>query len=86
MEGIAPGIQLAAQGLWLYIIVILLVIAGASWAVYNCVIGALLGAWLAEYPVIAVVVSVLVAIALGVVIDAVAGWISRRKTADGTAL
>ena len=51
MDGIAPGIQLAAQGPWLYIIVILLV-----------------------------------AIALGVVIDAVAGWLSRRKTADGTAL
>ena len=64
----------------------LTLVAGASWAVYNCVIGALFGAWLAAYPVVAVIVSVLVAISLGVAIDAVAGWLSRRKTADSSAL
>ena len=64
----------------------LTLVAGASWAVYNCGIGALFGAWLAAYPVVAVIVSVLVAIALGVAIDAVAGWFSRRKTADGSLL
>ena len=36
--------------------------------------------------VLFVIVSVLVAITLGVAIDAVAGWLSRRKTADSSAL
>ena len=58
----------------------LTVVAGISWAVYNCVIGAIFGAWLAAYPVAAVAVSVVVAIALGVAIDAVVGWVSRRRS------
>jgi membrane-associated protein len=64
----------------------LTLVAGASWALYNCLIGALFGAWLAAYPVVAVIVSVLVAITLGIAIDAVVGRLSRRRTADGQAV
>ncbi|UDF13603.1 VTT domain-containing protein [Antiquaquibacter oligotrophicus] len=59
----------------------LTVIAGAGWALYNSVIGALFGVWLAENPVLAIVVSVAVAITLGVTIDAVtARWSARAVT------
>ena len=56
----------------------LTIVAGAGWALYNCVIGALFGAWLAAYPILAIVVSIAVAIALGVTIDAItARWAAR---------
>lgn len=54
----------------------LTVVAGCSWAVYNCVVGAVFGAVLAEYPVLAILVSVAVAIVLGVTIDLVVGRLS----------
>lgn len=64
----------------------LTIVAGAGWAIYNCVIGALFGAWLAEFPIIAIVISVAVAIALGVTIDAVtARWAARSVAQDETA-
>ncbi|MBG6056346.1 membrane protein DedA with SNARE-associated domain [Salinibacterium sp. CAN_S4] len=63
----------------------LTLVAGASWALYNCFIGALFGAWLAAYPVVAVIVSVLVAISLGVAIDGIMGRLSRRKIVDSSA-
>lgn len=63
----------------------LTVVAGASWAVYNCFIGALFGAWLAAYPVVAVIVSVVVAVTLGILIDAVLGRVTRRRSADDPA-
>ncbi|NYF10468.1 membrane protein DedA with SNARE-associated domain [Leifsonia sp. AK011] len=59
----------------------LTVVAGTGWAIYNCVIGALFGAWLAEYPILAIVISVAVAIALGVTIDAItARWAARSAS------
>lgn len=57
----------------------LTLVAGASWACYNCLIGALFGAWLAEYPVAAILISVLVAIALGVGIDTIAARVATRR-------
>ncbi|CAN5486976.1 hypothetical protein BH10ACT7_BH10ACT7_28910 [soil metagenome] len=59
----------------------LTVIAGVCWAVYNCVIGALFGAWLADNPVLAVIVSVVVAVTLGILIDAVTARVATRRAA-----
>jgi len=56
----------------------LTIVAGSGWAVYNCVIGALLGAWLSSYPVLAVAISVVVAIGLGILIDTLAARFARR--------
>jgi len=56
----------------------LTIVAGAGWAIYNCVVGALFGAWLSDNPVLAIVLSVLVAIALGVAIDAVTARLAAR--------
>lgn len=55
----------------------LTIIAGAGWAVYNCLIGALFGAWLSSNPILAIVISVAVAITLGIVID----WATARVSA-----
>lgn len=63
----------------------LTLVAGFSWAVYNCFIGALFGAWLAAYPLLAVVVSVAVAITLGITIDALVARFSKRRRAEGGA-
>lgn len=60
----------------------LTVIAGSCWAIYNCVIGALFGAWLADNPVLAVVVSVVVAVTLGILIDAVTARVATRRAAQ----
>ena len=57
----------------------LTVVAGASWAVYNSLIGAFFGAWLANYPVLAVIASVLVAVTLGIGIDALVARVARRR-------
>lgn len=57
----------------------LTVLAGVSWACYNCLIGALFGAWLADYPIVAVVASVIVAVSIGVTIDAVTARIAARR-------
>lgn len=57
----------------------LTVIAGAGWAVYNCVIGAIFGAALAEHPIFAIVISVAVAITLGVLIDSVTSRIAIAR-------
>jgi membrane protein DedA with SNARE-associated domain len=58
----------------------LTMVAGTGWALYNCLIGALFGAWLAENPVLAIVLSVAVAIALGITIDTVAARIAARRS------
>lgn len=60
----------------------LTVLAGLGWAVYNGVIGALFGVWLAENPVLAVIVSVAVAIILGVTIDAITARIAYARGMD----
>ena len=57
----------------------LTVLAGASWAVYNSVVGAFFGAWLSNNPLLAVVVSVLVAVVLGLAIDALVARLGRRR-------
>jgi membrane-associated protein len=58
--------------------------AGLGWAIYNSVVGALFGAWLSQWPVLAIVVAVLVAIATGLLIDAVIRRIRARRLAAGT--
>lgn len=59
----------------------LTVVAGVCWAIYNCVIGALFGAWLSANPVLAVVVSVVVAVCLGIAIDAVTARVAAGRAA-----
>lgn len=54
-------------------------LAGVSWAVFNVVVGASVGAWLGDSPLLAVVVSVLVAIGLGIAVDYAAGRISAAR-------
>jgi membrane-associated protein len=61
----------------------LTLVAGTSWALYNCLIGALFGAWLADNPVLAVVVSVIVAISLGITIDTIVARVSARRAREG---
>lgn len=58
----------------------LTLIAGAGWALYNCLIGALFGAWLSANPVLAIVLSVIVAIALGIAIDTITARLTARRT------
>ena len=58
----------------------LTVVAGASWAIYNSVVGAFFGTWLSANPLLAVVVSVVVAVVLGLAIDAVVSRLGRRRT------
>jgi membrane protein DedA with SNARE-associated domain len=57
----------------------LTLIAGSGWAIYNCVLGALFGAWLAQYPLVAIAVSIVVAIGLGIAIDTAVARIARRR-------
>jgi len=58
----------------------LTVIAGASWAVYNCLVGAIFGAWLRDNPVLAIVLSVVVAISLGIAIDTIAARVTALRS------
>jgi membrane-associated protein len=58
----------------------LTVVAGAGWALYNCIIGALFGAWLFDNPVLAIVLSVAVAITLGIAIDTVTARLTAPRT------
>lgn len=60
----------------------LTILAGLGWAVYNSVIGALFGVWLAANPILAVVISVAVAIALGITIDAITARIAYAQGMD----
>lgn len=55
------------------------ILAGAGWALFNVVVGASVGAWLGNDPLLAVAVSVLTAICLGVAVDYAAGRISARR-------
>ena len=57
----------------------LTLIAGASWALYNCAVGSMFGAWLTEAPILALVVSVVVAVVLGIGIDAVIARVANRR-------
>ena len=57
----------------------LTVVAGTSWAAYNCIIGALFGAWLGEYPILAVLVSIVVAVTLGIAVDAITARVAARR-------
>ncbi|PJJ61380.1 DedA family protein [Compostimonas suwonensis] len=60
---------------------LLTVLAGCAWALYNTVVGALFGQVFAGNPVLAVVASVVVAIVGGVSLDWVLGRMSRRRQA-----
>ena len=57
----------------------LTIVAGVGWALYNCLIGALFGAWLSSNPLLAIVLSVAVAVTLGIAIDAVTARVSARR-------
>jgi membrane protein DedA with SNARE-associated domain len=57
----------------------LTLVAGTSWAAYNCIIGALFGAWLGEYPILAVLVSIVVAVTLGVAVDSITARVAARR-------
>lgn len=57
-------------------------LACLAWSVYNVALGATVGAWLGDNPVLAVFVSVVVAVAIGLLIDGVRGGRERRQTAD----
>lgn len=54
--------------------------AATLWALYQSIVGAAVGALLPGEPVLAVVVSIAVAITLGVLIDAAATRVSRRRS------
>jgi len=54
-------------------------IAGLCWALYNAVIGALVGSWLGANPLIAVAVSIAIAIALGLLVDRLTSVIAQRR-------
>ncbi len=57
-------------------------LACTAWAIYNVALGATVGAWLGENPILAVVVSVVVAIAIGLLIDAIRVRRERRHDAE----
>ena len=78
---IAVNLTAGASGLPARFFLPLSATAGFAWAVYNVIIGAVFGAALADVPVVAVIVSVVVAISLGLVIDAIASWVIRRREA-----
>jgi membrane-associated protein len=79
---IAANLTAGATGFSYRRYVPLTVVAGTGWAVYNCVIGALFGAWLAAYPILAIVMSIVVAVALGVTIDAIAARRAARPASS----
>ncbi|MBN9168977.1 MAG: VTT domain-containing protein [Microbacterium sp.] len=54
-------------------------IAAIGWATYQAVVGAVVAWLLPGGPLVAVVVSIVVAVALGVVTDAIAARLSRRR-------
>jgi membrane protein DedA with SNARE-associated domain len=53
--------------------------AGLAWAAYNTGMGAIVGAALADQPLIAVAISIPVAVTLGLGVDAVARRMSRTR-------
>lgn len=59
----------------------LTVLAGAGWATYNSLIGALFGAWLSSNPLLAIVLSVAVAVSLGITIDVIAARVAAHRAA-----
>jgi membrane protein DedA with SNARE-associated domain len=57
-------------------------LACTAWAIYNVALGATVGAWLGDNPILAVVVSVVLAIAIGLLIDAIRVRRERRHDAE----
>jgi membrane protein DedA with SNARE-associated domain len=57
-------------------------LACTAWAIYNVALGATVGAWLGDNPILAVVVSVVVAVAVGLLIDAIRVRRERRERHD----
>lgn len=54
-------------------------IAGVSWGIFNVAIGAGVGSWLTDQPLIAVLISVPVALVVGFTIDTVVRTLARRR-------
>lgn len=81
---IAVNLTAGATGFRYRRFLVLTAIAGLCWALYNTVIGALVGAWLGANPLIAVAVSVVIAIALGLLVDRLTSVIARRRAARAT--
>ena len=77
---IAVNLTAGATGFAYRRYVPLTLVAGTSWALYNCVVGALFGAWLSDFPVLALVVSVVVAVLLGIGIDALIARVATQRT------
>jgi membrane-associated protein len=76
---IAVNLSAGASGLPYRRFLPLAAVAGASWAVYNCVVGAFFGTVLAATPIVAIVVSVVVAVGVGVATDAIIRRVARRS-------
>ncbi|MCK6081833.1 VTT domain-containing protein [Microbacterium sp. EYE_5] len=57
--------------------------AGAAWASYQAVIGAVVAAVVPGGPAVAVVVSVTVALCLGIALDAAVAAVARRRQRNG---
>lgn len=75
---IAVNLSAGAAGLPLRRFLPLATAAGAAWAIYNVVIGAVFGTALPGNPVLAVGLSIAVAIVLGVTVDLIAQRLSKR--------
>lgn len=54
-------------------------VAATTWAAYQSIIGAAIGALLPDAPLLAVVLSIVAALALGVVIDLITAAVARRR-------
>ena len=77
---IAVNLAAGASGLPMRVFLPLAAVAGTAWAVYNSLIGALLGRAIPDNPILAVVISVAVALALGAAVDAIGSRLSRAGT------
>jgi len=80
---IAVNLAAGASGLPVRRFLPLSAAAGLAWAVYNVTVGAVVGAALAETPVLAIVLSVVVAIGLGLAVDALVARAVRRREERG---
>ena len=76
---IAVNLTAGASGLPLRRFLPLSAAAGIAWASYNTVVGAVFGAVLTDFPVLAVLISIVVAIGLGLAIDALVARAIRRR-------
>ena len=76
---IAVNLTAGATGFNYARFLVLTIIAGCAWALYNVAIGAMFGTWFSENPLLAVALSIVVAIGLGILADVVSSRISRGR-------